>query len=145
MECRDFALQFILTITHNPEEKNKAAVVFISTTTGLNWKKNIIKGREVNTIKPIELIFGFTRIAQQKLVCFDTTDQHETIGKNFRKHEALLCVFPSEQSVITVSHYNANDHCKNTTTVNTEQSLKPSPLPIEHNSTKPYPTSNSIC
>ena len=98
-------------------------------------EKLILKIREDNPTKPIEVNIESTGIAQEDTVFFDTTDQQETTEKDFSKRKKeLRNAIPNDPPVITVSRYYANDLHKDTTMVNIAQLTKPSQILIEQDS-----------
>ena len=136
----DFVLQFNFTIAQIAGKMNTAAD-FLSSLEMVNekiiWRneKIILKIREDNRTKPIELNIDSTGIAQDEPVFFDTTDQQETTENELwkRKGEVRKAI-PSEPPVITVSCFYANDLHKDTTIVNIAQLTKPSRILIEQDS-----------
>ena len=80
----DFVLQFNFTIAHIPG-KMKTAADFLSRLEMDPNEKKILKMREVNLTKPIEVNIESTGIAQEETVFFDPTNQQEITEKEFWK------------------------------------------------------------
>ena len=97
-------------------------------------EKIILKIREDIPTQPIEVNIESTGIAQEDLVLFDTTDQHETTEKEFGnlKKKQKMPYQTMHQS--SVSCYCANDLDKDTKNVNISQLTKPSRIFIEQDS-----------
>ena len=130
----DFVLQFNFTIAHIPGKMNTAAV-FLSCLEMDPNEKMILKIREGNPTKPIEVNIEPTGIAQEESVFVDTTDQEQTIEKElWKRQEEAGKAIPNEPLVITVSCYYANDLHKDTTIVKIAQLTKPSRILIEQDS-----------
>ena len=99
----DFVLQFNFTIAHIPGKINTTAD-FPSRLEMDPKEKILLKIREDNPTKPIEMNIESTGVAREEQVFHDPTDQQETTEKELwtRKQEARNAI-PNDPPVTTVS------------------------------------------
>ena len=130
----DFVLQFHSTIAYIPGKMNTAAD-FLSRLEKDPNEKIILKTRKDIPTKLIVVNIESTDIAQKELVFIDTTNRHETAGKELWKHKGeSRNAISNDPPVITVSWYYANNLHTGTTIVNIAQLTKPWRIPIERDS-----------
>ena len=121
----DFVFLKILTNAYIPEKKIFVAILYSRFKMDFNGEKILINREDIPT-EMIKVNAESTGMAHEELVSFNTTDQRETTEKeNWKREEETRRAIPTEQPVITVWCYYADDLCKDTSIVNTAQLTKP--------------------